>query len=148
MVPIFPLAPLPETLFPNNRRGRRDAAKLAQRQRTQERIAKRMVDDLMPAIRADGKRARTLTIKVRYPGMEDSSCGRSLPEATDLEAPFYPLVGELLRDPGTHVYVCGLRAMEDGVLLALADGARGAGLDWEACALAMEREGRLHLETY
>ena len=58
------------------------------------------------------------------------------------------LVGELLRDPGTHVYVCGLRAMEDGVLLALADGARGAGLDWEACALAMEREGRLHLETY
>ena len=58
------------------------------------------------------------------------------------------LVGELLHDPGTHVYVCGLRAMEEGVLHALADGARGAGLDWETCALAMEREGRLHLETY
>ena len=58
------------------------------------------------------------------------------------------LVGELLCDPGTHVYVCGLRAMEEGVLLALADGARGAGLNWETCALAMEREGRLHLETY
>lgn len=67
-----------------------------------ERIAKRMVDELMPAIRADGKRARTLTIKVRYPGMEDSSCGRSLPEATDLEAPFYPLVGELLRAAWTQ----------------------------------------------
>jgi DNA polymerase-4 len=62
-----------------------------------ERIAKRMIDDLMPAIRADGKRAKTLTVKVRYPGMEDSSTGRSLPEATDLEAPFYPLVAPLLK---------------------------------------------------
>lgn len=62
-----------------------------------ERIAKRMIDELMPTIRADGKRARTMTIKVRYPGMEDASSGRSLPEATDLEAPFYPLVAPLLR---------------------------------------------------
>ncbi|MBA3849881.1 MAG: DNA polymerase IV [Opitutus sp.] len=62
-----------------------------------ERIAKRMIDDLMPSIRADGKRARTLTVKVRYPGMEDSASGRSLPEATDLEAPFYPLVAPLLK---------------------------------------------------
>lgn len=66
-----------------------------------ERIAKRMIDELMPAIRADGKRARTMTIKVRYPGMEDSSCGRSLAEATDLEAPFYPLVAPLLREAWT-----------------------------------------------
>ncbi|HEY8993972.1 MAG TPA: DNA polymerase IV [Lacunisphaera sp.] len=62
-----------------------------------ERIAKRMIDELMPAIRADGKRVRTMTVKVRYPGMENSTAGRSLPEATDLEAPFYPLVGQLLR---------------------------------------------------
>jgi DNA polymerase IV len=62
-----------------------------------ERIAKRMIDELMPAIRADGKRAKTMTVKVRYPGMEDSSSGRSLTEATDLEAPFYPLVQPLLR---------------------------------------------------
>lgn len=66
-----------------------------------ERIAKRMIDELMPAIRADGKRVRTLTVKVRYPGMEDCSCGRSLAEATDLEAPFYPLVAPLLRDAWT-----------------------------------------------
>ncbi|MGQ0711651.1 MAG: benzoyl-CoA 2,3-epoxidase subunit BoxA [Rhodoferax sp.] len=57
-------------------------------------------------------------------------------------------VGKLLRDPGTHIYVCGLRAMEDGVLHALADCARQAGLDWEPCVLGLEREGRLHLETY
>lgn len=62
-----------------------------------ERIAKRMIDELMPAIRADGKRVKTMTVKVRYPGMEDSSAGRSLPEASDLEAPFYPLVTVLLR---------------------------------------------------
>ena len=62
-----------------------------------ERIAKRMIDELMPAIRADGKRVKTMTVKVRYPGMENSTAGRSLAEATDLEAPFYPLVGELLR---------------------------------------------------
>ncbi|HTL66435.1 MAG TPA: DNA polymerase IV [Lacunisphaera sp.] len=62
-----------------------------------ESIAKRMIDELMPAIRADGKRVKTMTVKVRYPGMEDSSAGRSLPEAVDLEAPFYPLVAVLLR---------------------------------------------------
>jgi len=62
-----------------------------------ERIAKRMIDELMPAIRADGKRVKTMTVKVRYPGMENSTTGRSLAEATDLEAPFYPLVGPLLR---------------------------------------------------
>lgn len=63
-----------------------------------ERIAKRMIDELMPTIRADAKRARTMTVKVRYPGMEDSSCGRSLAEASDLEASFYPLVRPLLQE--------------------------------------------------
>lgn len=63
-----------------------------------ERIAKRMIDELMPAIRADGKHVRTMTVKVRYPGMENSTCARSLPEASDLEAQFYPLVAPLLRE--------------------------------------------------
>ena len=67
-----------------------------------ERIAKRMIDELLSAIRADGKRVRTMTVKVRYPGMEDSSAGRSLPEASDLEAPFYPLVAPLLRAAWTQ----------------------------------------------
>ncbi len=62
-----------------------------------ERIAKRMVDELMPKVREDGKRVRTMTVKVRYPGMEDSVCGRSLEAATDLEAPFYALVRPLLK---------------------------------------------------
>ena len=62
-----------------------------------ERIAKRMIDELMPKIREDGKRVKTMTVKIRYPGMEDTSTGRSLAEATDLEAPFYPLVAPLLK---------------------------------------------------
>src|SRR5690606_28534899 len=62
-----------------------------------EAVAKRMVDELMPKIRADGKRVRTLTIKVRYPDFSQESQGRSLTESTDLEAPFYPLIAPLLR---------------------------------------------------
>ncbi len=61
-----------------------------------ERIIKRMIDELMPQIRGDAKRARTLTIKVRYGDFSQESAGRSLPEASDLEAPFYPLVLPLL----------------------------------------------------
>lgn len=62
-----------------------------------ERIVKRMVDDLLPQIRQDGKRVRTMTVKVRYPDFTQESHGQSLKDATDLEAPFYPLVGPLLR---------------------------------------------------
>jgi DNA polymerase-4 len=67
-----------------------------------ERIAKRMIDELMPKIRADAKRVRTLTIKVRYPGMENETAGQSLAVASDLEAPFYPLVRPLLRTAWTR----------------------------------------------
>jgi benzoyl-CoA 2,3-dioxygenase component A len=54
----------------------------------------------------------------------------------------------LLADANAYFYVCGLKAMEEGVVLALAEIARGAGLDWEQVGAAMKREGRLHLETY
>ena len=54
----------------------------------------------------------------------------------------------LLADPDAFFYVCGLKAMEEGVVLALADIARGAGLDWDAIGAALKRDARLHLETY
>ncbi|MCS6809970.1 MAG: benzoyl-CoA 2,3-epoxidase subunit BoxA [Tepidimonas sp.] len=54
----------------------------------------------------------------------------------------------LLQDPDAYFYVCGLRAMEEGVLLALRDVAQAGGLDWEALAADMRQHGRLHLETY
>ncbi|HXA13692.1 MAG TPA: DNA polymerase IV [Opitutaceae bacterium] len=62
-----------------------------------ERVAKGMLDELMRKVRADGKRVRTMTVKVRYPDFSQESHGRSLAEASDLEAPFYPLVTPLLR---------------------------------------------------
>ncbi|MEO7057542.1 MAG: benzoyl-CoA 2,3-epoxidase subunit BoxA [Caldimonas sp.] len=54
----------------------------------------------------------------------------------------------LLADPDAHFYVCGLKAMEEGVLLALRGVAADAGLSWAALGPALRREGRLHLETY
>ncbi|MGD9942577.1 MAG: benzoyl-CoA 2,3-epoxidase subunit BoxA [Burkholderiaceae bacterium] len=57
-------------------------------------------------------------------------------------------LGPLLADPNAYFYVCGLKAMEEGVVLALRDVAKQAGLDWEAVGEQMKRMGRLHLETY
>ncbi|HTP73464.1 MAG TPA: benzoyl-CoA 2,3-epoxidase subunit BoxA [Burkholderiaceae bacterium] len=57
-------------------------------------------------------------------------------------------LGALLKDANTCVYVCGLKAMEEGVVLALRDAAQQAGLHWDTLAGALQREGRLHLETY
>ncbi|MFA7503484.1 MAG: benzoyl-CoA 2,3-epoxidase subunit BoxA [Burkholderiaceae bacterium] len=54
----------------------------------------------------------------------------------------------LLADPDTCIYVCGLKSMEEGVVLALRDIAREAGLDFEALAAELRERGRLHLETY
>jgi benzoyl-CoA 2,3-dioxygenase component A len=54
----------------------------------------------------------------------------------------------LLSDPDAYFYVCGLKAMEEGVVLALSEVARQAGLSWDTVGAAMKREGRLHLETY
>ena len=54
----------------------------------------------------------------------------------------------LLADPAAYFYVCGLKAMEEGVVRALQDIARGAGLDWDTTAAQLKSQGRLHLETY
>ncbi|MSU53595.1 MAG: DNA polymerase IV [Opitutia bacterium] len=67
-----------------------------------ERVAKRMIDELLPKVRADGKRVRTITVKVRYGDFTQTTHGKSLADATDLEAPFYPLVGPLLREAWTE----------------------------------------------
>ena len=57
-------------------------------------------------------------------------------------------LAQLLQDPNACFYVCGLKAMEEGVVLALRDIATGAGLSWDEVGAALKREGRLHLETY
>jgi len=57
-------------------------------------------------------------------------------------------VAQLLRDPNTCLYVCGLKGMESGVLEALRDIAQGQGLDWPSLHEQMKAQGRLHFETY
>jgi len=57
-------------------------------------------------------------------------------------------LARLLGDSNAYFYVCGLRAMEDGVLHALRDIATAPGMSWEQLHSGLRREGRLHLETY
>jgi benzoyl-CoA 2,3-dioxygenase component A len=54
----------------------------------------------------------------------------------------------LLKDSNTYIYVCGLKSMEEGVVLALRDVAVQTGLNWDSVAKSLKQEGRLHLETY
>jgi len=54
----------------------------------------------------------------------------------------------MLVDAKTHIYICGLKKMEQGVEEAFADIARRAGLDWRALRDTMREDGRYHLETY
>ncbi len=57
-------------------------------------------------------------------------------------------LASLLQDANSHFYVCGLKSMEEGVVLALRDVAQGAGLNWDDIGPRLKKEGRLHLETY
>lgn len=57
-------------------------------------------------------------------------------------------LANLLKDSNTHFYVCGLKSMEEGVVMAMRDIANDAGIGWDQIAPVLKREGRLHLETY
>jgi benzoyl-CoA 2,3-dioxygenase component A len=54
----------------------------------------------------------------------------------------------LLKESNTYIYVCGLKSMEEGAVMALRDVATEGGLNWEGVSKALKLEGRLHLETY
>lgn len=74
--------------------------------------------------------------------------GRPKRYVQDLMRERASLVGELLADDNTYIYVCGVRGMEAGVVEALSDIATARGLAWEALAQRLCAEGRLHFETY
>jgi benzoyl-CoA 2,3-dioxygenase component A len=57
-------------------------------------------------------------------------------------------VGRLLGDPKTHIFVCGLKGMEEGVEEALAEIAARSALDWDELKPRLRAEGRFHVETY
>lgn len=48
----------------------------------------------------------------------------------------------------SHIYVCGLKGMEDGVMHALNDVAAQRGNAWEPRWQQFKVEGRFHVETY
>lgn len=57
-------------------------------------------------------------------------------------------IAELLRSSATHIYVCGLKGMEQGVDAALDDVCRSNEAQWHELRDAMRAEGRYHVETY
>ncbi len=57
-------------------------------------------------------------------------------------------LGTLLNDPNSSFYVCGIKKMEEGVVLALQEIADKAGVFWETLSESLKKEGRLHFETY
>jgi benzoyl-CoA 2,3-epoxidase subunit A len=57
-------------------------------------------------------------------------------------------IAEMLADPNLHIYICGLRGMEEGVEKAFVNIAESAGLPWASLRDAMREEGRYHVETY
>ncbi len=57
-------------------------------------------------------------------------------------------VAELLRDEGTHVYICGRKVMEDGVERAFSRIAEEFDEKWLPLRDRMRGEGRYHVETY
>ena len=57
-------------------------------------------------------------------------------------------VAALLADPKTHIYICGLRGMEEGVDRAMTGIAESIGQQWTALRDVMRGEGRYHVETY
>ncbi len=54
----------------------------------------------------------------------------------------------LITNPNAYFYVCGLKAMEKGVLDSLEAICTKAGQNWPVVAAQMKSQGRLHLETY
>jgi benzoyl-CoA 2,3-dioxygenase component A len=57
-------------------------------------------------------------------------------------------VGILLKNPHTHIYLCGLRGMESGVDEAFSAICENSEIGWPALRDGMRAEGRYHIETY
>jgi benzoyl-CoA 2,3-dioxygenase component A len=74
--------------------------------------------------------------------------GRPKTYVQDLMREQAAAVARLLASEHTHIYVCGLKGMEDGVMDALRFAADTHGLSWKDLHPRLKAEGRLHLETY
>ncbi len=57
-------------------------------------------------------------------------------------------VVRLVRDGNAHIYICGLKGMEQGVDQAFRDVFQSEGADWDALLPELRAQGRYHVETY
>lgn len=55
---------------------------------------------------------------------------------------------ELMQNPKTHTYICGLKGMEGGIDEALSAAAAKNDVNWDDYRKAMKKEHRWHVETY
>ena len=58
------------------------------------------------------------------------------------------IVAEMLQDPKTHIYICGLKEMEAGVEDAFTEISQSMGQDWSSLRDTLRDDGRYHVETY
>ena len=54
----------------------------------------------------------------------------------------------LLKQPQTYLYICGLRGMESGIIEGLQHAAAEQGIDWNAFFEQLKAEKRWHVEVY
>lgn len=57
-------------------------------------------------------------------------------------------IWQLMQNPKTHTYMCGLKGMEDGIDEALSAAASNNGADWNEFRQGMKKAHRWHVETY
>jgi benzoyl-CoA 2,3-dioxygenase component A len=57
-------------------------------------------------------------------------------------------IAEMFADARTHIYICGLRGMEEGVEKAFINIAESVGVSWPSLRQTLREEGRYHIETY
>jgi ferredoxin--NADP+ reductase len=57
-------------------------------------------------------------------------------------------IWDKLQHEKTHVYICGLKGMEDGIDAALSAEAGKYGKDWKEYQRELKKAGRWHVETY
>jgi sulfite reductase alpha subunit-like flavoprotein len=55
---------------------------------------------------------------------------------------------DLLDHDDTYLYICGLKGMEHGINTVLRAHAEAEGVPWAAFHQALQRSGRVRIETY
>ncbi|NMG57874.1 ferredoxin-NADP reductase [Geitlerinema sp. P-1104] len=57
-------------------------------------------------------------------------------------------VWDLVQQPNTHTYICGLKGMEGGIDEGMSSAASKQGVDWDDYRKQLKKDHRWHVETY